>query len=384
MKRLDLLNLSPKWGPASPVWQTVADTIQRAFSATRLDPGTVSGVTTTIHRALSGAGLLSAPPSILREAPPTTDFEPLRRLPALGDAANDPVFEPLPAQPGEFVSRVYASAAGSRTYKLYLPKCFAEHMPLVVMLHGCTQTPDDFAAGTRMNALADRHGFLVAYPAQSGRANGSKCWNWFKEPEQQRKGIEPSIIAGIARDIQQTYRVDRERIFVAGLSSGAAMAVILGVTYPELFNAIGVHSGLPYGAAHDVPTAIAAMQRGGPQADTQRYPGRPSRTILFHGDGDTTVNVCNAKLIADQLVAHLSTPDQSLTSVTRPRTTNGRAATVTTYIDPADRVLIEHWTVHGAGHAWSGGFPAGSFTDATGPDASAEMVRFFLEHGNGA
>jgi poly(hydroxyalkanoate) depolymerase family esterase len=287
-------------------------------------------------------------------------------------------------------SRSYSNAAGARAYKLYIPKTYAEkRMPLIVMLHGCTQNPDDFAAGTRMNELADKHAFLVAYPAQSAHANGSNCWNWFNVSDQARDRGEPSLIAGITREVASSYRVDDQRIFVAGLSAGAAMAVILGATYPELFAAVGAHSGLPYGAADDVPSAFAAMRGGsGPifrrrglksRTSTPRVtPTRAPPTIVFHGDYDTTVHADNGSEIVDQAIA-LGGAQTGLEKSVQVRVpANGRECTITTYRDSMTRPCIEYWVLHGSGHAWSGGCSNGSYIDERGPDASAEMVRFFL------
>jgi poly(hydroxyalkanoate) depolymerase family esterase len=265
-------------------------------------------------------------------------------------------------------------------------------MPLVVMLHGCTQSADDFAAGTRMNRLADEHGLLVVYPEQTVGANVSKCWNWFKAEDQVRDAGEPSLIAGIAQDVAARHGADRRRIFVAGLSAGAAMAVVLGETYPELFKAVGAHSGLPYGSARDVASAMAAMKGGrSGLAELQGVPragGGPRRKavqavpiILFHGDRDHTVQHTNGVEIIRQAhdahAAHAGAPLHTHTE--RGMAPGGRSYSRTVYADAAGRTCIESWTLHGAGHAWSGGHAGGSYTDGKGPDASAEMVRFFLE-----
>jgi poly(hydroxyalkanoate) depolymerase family esterase len=261
------------------------------------------------------------------------------------------------------------------------------------MLHGCTQNPEDFAAGTRMNELADKHAFLVAYPAQSANANGSNCWNWFNASDQARDRGEPSLIAGITREVASSYRVDEQRIFVAGLSAGAAMAVILGATYPELFAGVGAHSGLPYGAADDVPSAFAAMRGGsGPifrrrglrsRASTPRVvPTRAPPTIVFHGDHDTTVHADNGSEIVAQAITLGRAQTGCLKKSVQGRVSaNGRECTITIYRDSMMRPCIEQWVLHGAGHAWSGGCSNGSYIDERGPDASAEMVRFFLAQG---
>jgi poly(hydroxyalkanoate) depolymerase family esterase len=243
------------------------------------------------------------------------------------------------------------------------------------MLHGCTQSPDDFAAGTRMNALADEHGFVAVYPAQCATANAQRCWNWFRTDDQLRECGEPAIIAGITKEVAATYRVDSRRIFVVGMSAGAAMAVILATTYPDVYAAVGAHSGLAYRAAHDMPSAFKAMHA------TSGSPARPGApipvpTIVFHGDNDRTVAVGNASSIVDHAVASRtgSTLRQDATS----GEAGGRRFSRTVYADARNDVVAEHWVVHGAGHAWSGGSTAGTFADARGPDASREIIRFFF------
>jgi poly(hydroxyalkanoate) depolymerase family esterase len=258
------------------------------------------------------------------------------------------------------------------------------------MLHGCQQTPDDFAAGTRMNELADVHGFLVAYPAQTSRANNASCWSWFKPLEQTREGPEPSQLAGIVGAIAETHDVDIKSVFVAGLSSGAAMAVILGKTDPDIFAAVGAHSGLPLGAAHNVLSAFFAMQLGDLFGTTLRVgfaqTGAGSAachgvpTIVFHGDSDRTVAVSNGEAIVQQALHSFPEGSDALRqNAALPMvSTIGHDSTTTRYVDPAGRSRVENWAVHGGTHAWSGGSLEGSYTDPEGPDASVEMVRFFL------
>jgi len=263
-----------------------------------------------------------------------------------------------------------------------------------VMLHGCKQNPDDFARGTRMNTLAEEHGFLVAYPAQTARANGSNCWNWFNASQQSRAGEEPSLIAGIARHVGTSCKVDETQVFIGGLSAGAAMALIAASSYPDVFKAVAVHSGLPIGAAHDVPSAFAAMQgrsaaggfRGRPSRRSKEQerpadvPAHPVRTIVFHGDGDATVALKNGDEVASQAVrAFNAERGHTLQQVVEQCSVGGRDCTVTHYLDQRGQALVETWTVHGGSHAWSGGSSKGSYTDAKGPDASAEFVRFFLQ-----
>src|SRR5258706_5961745 len=268
---------------------------------------------------------------------------------------------PVPAAPrGEsrFVLASYANGSGTRAYKTYIPaRDEGQPRPLVVMLHGCQQTPDDFAARTRMHELADEMGFIVAYPEQGSGANVARCWNWCQPDNQQRDDREPSLIAGITRAVIASYNVDARRVYVAGLSAGGAMAAIMGYTYPDLYAAIGIHSGLPYAAASDLPSAFAPMRGGSPQPKSPRLPA-----IVFHGDGDTTVHPANG--------------EQRFTSPT-VETGGGRGPKYTRTVS-VGKPALEHWLVHGAGRAWSGGSPKGSYTDPLGPDATRAMLRFFL------
>lgn len=283
---------------------------------------------------------------------------------------------------GLFAEHKFANAAGSRKYKVYVPSSVvAQPMPLVIMLHGCTQCPDDFAAGTRMNQIAERQQFIVAYPAQGQSTNPLKCWNWFKETDQQRDLGEPSIIAGLTRQIMIKYPVDPDRVYIAGLSAGGATAVIMGATYPDLYAAVGVHSGLAFGAATDAASALRAMKNGAtPRASNKRdHRGRTNiPTIVFHGDQDATVNPVNGDQVIGQA---LPTATNLKCVITSGHSMAGAAYTKTQYLGVADKSFFEHWLLHGAGHAWSGGSIVGSFTEQRGPDASSEMVRFFLQHG---
>jgi poly(hydroxyalkanoate) depolymerase family esterase len=276
-----------------------------------------------------------------------------------------------------FIEGTYSNAAGSRAYKLFVPGGYhGQPLPLVVMLHGCTQSPDDFAAGTRMNFIADEQACFVVYPAQRSEANQAKCWNWFRTADQQRGSGEPSLIAGITRQIMRDYAVDPRRVYVAGLSAGAAAAAVMGATYSDLYAAIGVHSGLACGAANDLPSAFIAMRQGG-GFDDRVLNDRPAvPTIVFHGDRDSTVHPNNGDQILDQFMRTTRTQAQ----VHRGRAPGGHGYTRTVHTDANGRESFEHWTIHGAGHAWSGGSPAGSYTDPHGPDATREMLRFFLAH----
>jgi poly(hydroxyalkanoate) depolymerase family esterase len=287
-----------------------------------------------------------------------------------------PTAEPLP-EGATFETATFTNAAGSRDYKLYVPANRpGQPMPLIVMLHGCTQSPDDFAAGTRMNALAEEHGCLIVYPAQPSSANAQKCWNWFSPSDQTRDGGEPSLIAGITRQIVKDHPVDAARVYVAGLSAGGAAAAIMGAAYPDLYAAVCVHSGLPVGSARDIASAFAAMRQGG--AGSARS-SRPVPTIVFHGDQDHTVNLRNGDAVIAQSKASASSLSPTI-EIGQAQAPGGHGYSREIHADASGKALFEQWTIQGAGHAWAGGSPSGSYTDPRGPDASREMLRFFLTH----
>lgn len=284
-----------------------------------------------------------------------------------------------PAQPappraggdGSFVAGRFGSGTQGREYRLYIPpQAGAQPLPLVVMLHGCKQDPDDFAAGTRMNDAAREQGCFVLYPGQSKQANPQGCWNWFKHSHQQRGRGEPAILAGMTRDVMQKHGIDPARVYVAGLSAGGAMAAILADTYPELFAAAGVHSGLAAGSANDLSSALGAM-RSGSAGGAAKASARP--IIVFHGDSDRTVHPSNGSHVLDA-----SLQEGAAIETRQERPARGRSYTRSVHRAPDGRVVAEHWVVHGSAHAWSGGSAEGSYTDPRGPDASREMLRFFL------
>jgi poly(hydroxyalkanoate) depolymerase family esterase len=278
-----------------------------------------------------------------------------------------------------FLDHSCSSPQGNLTYKFYVPSGYnGESIPLLVMLHGCTQSPDDFAAGTHMNIVAEEHNILVAYPAQPRSANASKCWNWFRSSDQRRGAGEPAMIAAMTRQVMERFPVQRARVYVAGLSAGGAAAAVLGAAYPDIFSAIGIHSGLACGAAHDLSSAMAAMRTGGAPAPISSTQGsaRPVRTIVFHGDRDNTVNPINGELVSAQFQEG-ATP--CATKIIEGRAPGGLAYTRTIHHSAQGSPLFEKWVIHGAGHAWSGGSPGGSYTEPRGPDASREMLRFFLD-----
>lgn len=360
---------------------------------TRLRSADVAGATAAIQQALAGRPVQAPQRAGAVEGDKTGAKAHDRR--GLGDIlqslrterarfAEQPGrarHQPAPTdEDGRFGSRSFRNAAGALAYKLYLPADHAgRELALVVMLHGCTQDPDDFARGTRMNRLADEFGIIVAYPHQPRSANAQGCWNWF-DPRHQRRGTgEPAVLAGLAQELASEFGIDRERVFVAGLSAGGAMADVLSSTYPEVFSAAGIHSGLPHGAATDVMSAFAAMKGNAKEAvpakATAPAKGNGTRQIIFHGTADATVHLSNG----ETLFARARARDDALGELMTNAVVNGRHVT-RTLVGPANGpATTEYWLVQGAGHAWSGGERTGSYTDASGPDASREMIRFFLE-----
>lgn len=326
-------------------------------------------------RQLFKAAFAATPPVPALKAPPKRPTAPLVKSPA----RRTPAKRETPApKPRRFTWKSYSGPAGSRRYKLYVPaKRPPEGSALVLMLHGCQQDPEDFARGTGMNRLADESGVIVAYPEQPEEANPRRCWNWFKRSHQERDAGEPAILAGIAEEIATTHGVDPDRVFVAGLSAGGAMAAVLGETYPDRFAAIGVHSGLRHGAAYNVLSALRTMRNGG-TALKRRREGPAAcapRVIVIHGDEDETVHPSNG----EQIVAEIHEEQAHLVpQVEEGTAADGRTYTKTLFVDADGTPMVEQWRIHALGHAWSGGNAKGSYTDPDGPDASREMLRFFL------
>jgi poly(hydroxyalkanoate) depolymerase family esterase len=353
--------------------------LTRMMEATRLTrQGRLAEAAALLRPDRSGG-----PGSPLRSTLPMPDGQPIPDGLAMPDGLAAPrglrsllrrhgaAGRPVPAAPGQFLDFTYGRGPDELSYKLYVPTGYTgQPVPLIVMLHGGTQNADDFAVGTGMNDLAERHTFLVAYPEQSRSANPMGYWNWFQPSDQRRGSGEAALIAGITAQVADAYAVDAGRICVAGFSAGGAMAAVVAAAYPDVFAAVGVHSGLAARAAYDLPSAFAAMRDG-----VARPIGTSVPLIVFHGDSDPTVDHVNADcLVRADLPATGGQP-----VIVTQQVPGGHRYTKTVYVDEGTPV-VEHWTVHGAGHAWSGGKPHGTYTDPQGPDASAEMVRFFAEH----
>jgi len=368
---------------------------QMMESARLVQARDVSSATDVIQKALAQAGLVPQPATTadddleddkaafidLNPAPQWRSSAKARPQPKAGARPARPGFgqAKAPVQddlPGQFIAGSFTCQAGTRRYKLYIPSTpSATARPLVVMLHGCTQGSDDFAVGTGMNAMAEQHNCLVLYPEQDATANRNRCWNWFEAGHQVRGAGEPELLAAMTRQVAAEQGADTARIFAAGLSAGGAMAAILGAEYPELYAAVGVHSGLAAGAARDLMSGLNAMKKPG-SARTLRE-GVP--IIVFHGDGDHLVHADNGDAVLQQFVAVHAKAQTTPLHVQRDSHDKAkRRSTQTTWRNKDGRAVAEHWAVHGAGHAWSGGNARGSHTDPSGPSASGEMMRFFL------
>ncbi len=345
--------------------------------------GQLQAATEALQRAMRDVGAgANVPP--FASAPPVDAGDGMvidvqsRVLP--GDAEPSAPQEVPSSAPAQWLKGSFAHQGRQLDYRLFVPPlpagAPARARPMVVMLHGCTQDADDFAAGTGMNALASEAGVLVLYPEQKAHANAQRCWNWFKPQHQDSERGEPALIAALVRKLIPEQGVDASRVYVAGLSAGGAMAAILGQCCPDLFAAVGVHSGLPAGAADDLPSALAAM-RSGAQASVGSAAAVP--LIVFHGDADTTVHPRNGALLVEGAL-RAQHSGSAAPRVRTGRAGGGQGFTCSTHSAADGQVAVEYWQLHGAGHAWSGGSASGSYTDPKGVDASAEMLRFFLSH----
>jgi poly(hydroxyalkanoate) depolymerase family esterase len=357
------------------VWlQSLQKKIRSTPRATRS-----SVIDTVIADALASAGLAQK-----RKRDGSPEFPMQRNGRFKNDVSLKERVEPTSAPIGDvgrFVWRTYEDGQDSLAYKLYIPSCYAASsapLPLIVMLHGCTQDPDDFAVGTRMNELAEHHAFIVAYPLQPVGANSSKCWNWFRPQDQVRDDGEPKLIAGMTRTIISTYRIDANRVFIAGMSAGGAMAVIMGRTYPDVYAAVAAHSGLPYQCANNVVSALTVMKKSNAAQRVRPTAKVNTPIIIFHGDRDATVEQGNGAEIINQAIANW--PGE-LTKHCVSESKAGRTFTRNVYRDADGKDALEAWTIHGGGHLWSGGDAHGSHTDVLGPNASEQFVRFFYEAG---
>lgn len=279
-----------------------------------------------------------------------------------------------PASP-DFTKRTFTCASGQREYRLFIP-AGGEPCGLIVMLHGCRQTPEDFAVGTNMNAVAQGHNLLVAYPHQPSAANPMSCWNWFRPRDQAPLGGEAEIIAGLTESLRAEFNIPGETVFLAGLSAGGAMAAVLGSTHPALYSAVGIHSGLAYKSADDMKSAFAAMRgQNGPRRKELAGDGFRPRLIVFHGTDDQTVAPANARQLWEDAVRSKGPGDILDLRIS----SGGRTVDRRIFTAGAEVASVEEWMIHGSGHAWCGGNPGGSYTDANGPNASVEMARFFLD-----
>jgi poly(hydroxyalkanoate) depolymerase family esterase len=308
---------------------------------------------------------------------------------------------PTIARAGTWVNGSVTNASGSRNYRIWIPTSYSgkSARPLVMMLHGCTQTPDDFAAATQMNSIADKDNFLVVYPEQPATANALRCWNWFEASQQSRDQTEPSLLAEIVSTVGKTYKTDARRVYVAGISAGGAMAIIMAATYPELFAAVGVHSGLAYKAATSLTEARPAMAAAG--ADPTRLgqlafeaPANSGnskhlmRVIVFQGTKDGAVSPANADRIISQWAKTNDLIDDAKDNNSVDDVADGKqegtiasgySFKLEVYNDHAGKPLMEKWIVDEMKHAWSGGAAGVPYSDPKGPDASKEMWRFFLQ-----
>lgn len=338
--------------------------------------GDVSDATRLIQQLLSARQQPEqfTTPTEVRSAQRVVDIKPL--VLARSPEKEQPATKAQAAR-GKSTRHTYSFAGRTLIYDLYVPAGATVKLPLLVMLHGCTQSAQDFALGTGMNDVAEELGFAVAYPEQPAGANPQRCWNWFRPGDQGRDGGEPALLAGLTQEIMATKLIDPSRVYIAGLSAGGAAAANMAAAYPDIYAAVGIHSGLACGSARDVPSAFAAMKGSTtvrPVGDLTFVP-----TITFHGGRDQTVNPLKASQIHNRFAGHArivgarDVQDRGITA-------SGRRYIKDAQIDTSGVSLSESWTIPDAGHAWMGGSSAGSYTDPGGPDASRAFAQFFLQH----
>lgn len=349
--------------------------IGKLMDATRLIQRALSSAEPQVRRPPESAandpqaaGVADAPPQVIILPPPARpDTTPVT---------------PVPQRKGGFTKHQFAFDGKTYPYRLYIPAAPAldasdnKPMPLVVLLHGCKQDALDFSNGTAMNALAEEHQVMVLYPEQITSANAMRCWNWFEPAHQKAARGEPGMIAALTQKIVQQHGGDPQRVYIAGLSAGGAMAAVVSSLYPDIFAAVGVHSGLAAGAAQDMVSAFAAMRSG---AKGRTAPVIP--TIVFHGTADKTVHPDNGDHITDAALTALKASGLELVKTQNARGNKGEEKTGRVVYSTADgKPYIENWRIDNGAHAWSGGDAAGSYTDPDGPSASAAMLAFFLHH----
>ena len=357
---------------------------QAMRNATRLTGmGKLMDAARLIQRVLSNVEpQVRRPPESAANDPQVVDMPPqVIILPPPARPDTTPV-TPVPQRNGGFTKHQFAFDGKTYPYRLYIPSApaldanDARPMPLVVLLHGCKQDALDFSNGTAMNALAEEHQVMVLYPEQITSANAMRCWNWFEPAHQKVARGEPGMIAALTQQTVQQHGGDPQRVYIAGLSAGGAMAAVVSGLYPDIFAAVGVHSGLASGAAQDMVSAFAAMRSG---AKGRTAPVIP--TIVFHGTADKTVHPDNGDHITDAALTALKASGLELVKTQNARGNKGEEKTGRVVYSTADgKPYIENWRIDNGAHAWSGGDAAGSYTDPDGPSASAAMLAFFLQH----
>lgn len=322
---------------------------------------------------------------------PTTTSTTSTTIP--GGPTTTTTFNPNPGTTsGVYSTKSFTNSSGTRSYGLYIPSGYkvGTPMPLVVGLHGCVGSALDFVNQSGLNSVAEVNKFIVAYPEQTSAANNLKCWNWYTTAGQQRGSGEASIIAGITQQVKQDYSVNNSRVFTLGLSAGGAMAVNMGVLYPDVFAGVGVGSGLTWKAGAGGLSGYPAMtaEQSGQQIHISQ--GANSRTVpvyIFHGLQDKTVVPKNADDLAVSWIAANDLADDGSRNNSVPAnpvstvfgTSSGDTFTTATYNDRNGQELIQVVKVTNMGHAWSGRSGA-AYTYPAGPDETSLMYSFLSRH----